>query len=166
VLEPDRTTLTANGVDVALVTVKVVDDRGRTVPAASNEIIFTVTGAGKLLGVGNGDSSSHESGKGTRRTAFHGLCLAIVQASHTRGAITMTADSGGLRPATVSIDAQRQRVLFWQLRGPTQAVQRATAAPRADSFCLLCGFGSASARITSPVMTIVNHSVTDTYKPG
>ena len=106
VIEPDRKTVTANGVDVSLVTVRVVDDEGRTVPVASNEITFTVAGTGRLLGAGNGDPSCHESDKGALRTAFNGLCLAIVQASHTAGAITVRADSDGLRPATVSIDAQ------------------------------------------------------------
>ena len=51
-------------------------------------------------------------------------------------------------------------------RRPTQAVQRATGAPRADSFRLLCGFGSASACIISPVMSIVNRCVTSTYELG
>jgi beta-galactosidase len=106
VLEPDRKTVTADGVDVSLVTARVVDDHNRTVPVASNEVAFTVTGAGRLLGVGNGDPSSHESDKGARRAAFNGLCLAIVQASRTAGAITIKADSAGLRPATISIDAR------------------------------------------------------------
>jgi len=106
VLEPDRTTITADGADVSLVTVKVVDGQGRTVPVASNEIVFTVTGAGRLLSVGNGDPSCHESDKGARRTAFNGLCLGIVQASHAAGAITIKADSAGLRSATASIDVR------------------------------------------------------------
>jgi len=106
VLEPDRKTITADGVDVSLVTVRVVDDHGRTAPVASNEIAFAVTGAGKLLGVGNGDPSCHESDKGARRSAFNGLCLVIVQASRTAGTITLKADSVGLRSATVSIDAR------------------------------------------------------------
>jgi beta-galactosidase len=106
VLEPDRKTIIANGVDVSLVTVRVVDDRGRTVPTASNEIVFTVTGAGRLLGVGNGDSSCHESDKGARRSAFNGLCLAVAQASRAPGTLTIRADSADLQPATVFIDAR------------------------------------------------------------
>jgi beta-galactosidase len=106
VLEPDRTVLAADGADVSLVTVRVVDDQGRTVPVASNEVAFTVAGAGRLLGVGNGDPSCHEPDKGTRRTAFNGLCLAIVQAARTAGAITVRADAAGLTPATAIIDAR------------------------------------------------------------
>ncbi len=50
--------------------------------------------------------------------------------------------------------------------GPTQAAERATRAPQGDSFHLRRGFGSVSARIISPVMTIVSRFVTTTYKPG
>jgi beta-galactosidase len=40
--------------------VQVEDDKGRVVPTAGNEISFTLQGQGKILGVGNGDPSSHE----------------------------------------------------------------------------------------------------------
>jgi beta-galactosidase len=103
VLEPDRKTLAANGTDVSLVVVRVVDDVGRTVPVASNEVAFTVTGPGRLIGVGNGDPVSHESGKASRRRAFNGLCLAILQATRTHGIITVRAESAELRKATTSI---------------------------------------------------------------
>jgi beta-galactosidase len=106
VLEPDRKTIAADGADVSFVTVRIVDGQGRTVPVASNEVAFTVTGAGRLLGVGNGDPSCHESDKGARRTAFNGLCLAIVQASSDAGTITIRADSAGLKSAIASVDAR------------------------------------------------------------
>lgn len=50
--------------------------------------------------------------------------------------------------------------------GPTQAAKRATRAPQGDSFRLRRSFGSASARIISPAMTIISRSVTSTYKRG
>jgi beta-galactosidase len=61
VLEADRSQLAAaaNG-DVACVSVRVVDAVGRTVPNAGNAISFSVSGPGKIIGVGNGDPSSHE----------------------------------------------------------------------------------------------------------
>ena len=59
-LTPHRSTLQADGQDVAVVTVEVVDAEGRPVPTADQEITFAVTGAGKICGVGNGDPSSHE----------------------------------------------------------------------------------------------------------
>ena len=104
-LEPDRTNFTADGKDIVLVTVKIVDAQNHVVPVANNEVTFDVTGAGHLLGLGNGDPSCHESDKGEKRSAFNGLCLAIVQSSSTQGTIAIQARSPGLKPATVSIEA-------------------------------------------------------------
>ena len=105
-LEPDRATLTANGGDISLVTVKIVDAQGRTVPVATNMVTFSVTGAGHLLGVGNGDPACHKPDKGDRRSAFNGLCLAIVQSSRTPGAIAIQAGSPGLKSAAAVIEAR------------------------------------------------------------
>ena len=59
-LTPNRATLNADGEDVSVITVAVTDARGRIVPVAGNRIHFEVSGAGKILGVGNGDPSCHE----------------------------------------------------------------------------------------------------------
>ena len=59
-LVPDRSTINADGEDVSVFTVSTTDAQGREVPVAANKINFSVTGAGKILGVGNGDPSCHE----------------------------------------------------------------------------------------------------------
>ena len=59
-LIPDRATIKADGEDVSVITVQVNDAQERTVPTAGNEITFGIQGAGKIIGVGNGDPSSHE----------------------------------------------------------------------------------------------------------
>ena len=59
-LTPDRSSLKADGEDVSVFTVSATDAKGRAVPVAQNKINFTIAGAGKILGVGNGDPSSHE----------------------------------------------------------------------------------------------------------
>ena len=56
----DRASIKADGVDVSIVTIQVEDNKGRVVPTAGNEISFNLQGPGKILGVGNGDPSSHE----------------------------------------------------------------------------------------------------------
>ena len=72
--------------------------------AADNEIAFSVAGNGRLIGVGNGDPSSHESDKGARRKAFNGLCMAIVQAAGQDRALRITASSPGLEPAAATVE--------------------------------------------------------------
>jgi len=59
-LVPDRQTINADSEDVSIFTVSAVDAQGRAVPVAQNKINFSLTGAGKIIGVGNGDPSCHE----------------------------------------------------------------------------------------------------------
>ncbi len=59
-LTPDRTAINADGEDVAVYTVSTVDAQGRRVPTAGNLIHFSLTGNGRILGVGNGDPDCHE----------------------------------------------------------------------------------------------------------
>jgi beta-galactosidase len=105
-LTPDRAAIAADGQDVSLVTVAVVDQRGRVVPVADNQVTFELAGRGRLLGVGNGDPSSHEPDKAAQRKAFNGLGLALVQSTRTRGRVRLTARSPGLRPATVVLETR------------------------------------------------------------
>ncbi len=62
-LTADRSSITANGTDVSVVKVGLYDAFGRFVPTANNDISFSIDGPGKIIGVGNGDPSSHEPDK-------------------------------------------------------------------------------------------------------
>ena len=84
----------------------VVDEKGRTVPTAGNMVRFSVTGPGKILGVGNGDSSCHEPDKATQRSAFNGLCMVLVQTTRTGGDIVLTAESDGLKRAMMTLKSK------------------------------------------------------------
>jgi beta-galactosidase len=103
-LRPDRTRIDADGEDVSMVAAEVVDSQGHIVSTADNQIAFTVTGNGRLIGVGNGDPSSHESDKGSQRRAFNGLCMAIVQATRQDGKLKITASSPGLESAAATLE--------------------------------------------------------------
>jgi beta-galactosidase len=105
VLTPDRTRLVADGEDLAVVAVRIADEKGRTVPLADHEVRFSLEGAGKILGVGNGDPTSHEPDKAAKRKAFHGLCLVLVQTRRSAGPITLKAEADGLQTATVTLAA-------------------------------------------------------------
>jgi beta-galactosidase len=104
-LRPDRQQILADGQDVSLVEVQVLDHEGRLVPVADNEIVFQLSGPGKVIGVGNGDPSSHEPDKAHKRRAFNGLCMAIVESSEEPGEIRLEASSPGLEPATLAIES-------------------------------------------------------------
>ena len=99
----DRESIVADRRDVAHLTVQILDDQGRIVPIADNEITFELEGEGSLLGVDNGNPTSHENYKSNQRKAFNGLCLAIVQATGNPGQIRVTAASPTLKSASVII---------------------------------------------------------------
>jgi beta-galactosidase len=102
-LVPDRSTILADGRDVSVVAVEVLDALGNVVPTASNNVTFTIS-SGAIIGVGNGNPSSHEADKASnQRMAFNGLAEVIVQSTNQPGSITLTASSTGLTSANVSI---------------------------------------------------------------
>jgi len=103
ILRSDRAAMCADGRDVCVLAVEVVDAAGRAVPVADNEVTFLLDGPARLIGVGNGDPTSHESDKTNRRRAFNGLCMAIVQAGRRAGAVRIEASSPGLASAVVTI---------------------------------------------------------------
>ena len=105
-LTADRSRIVADGQDVSLVTVSVVDAHGRPVPKAENQVELAVTG-GKIIGVGNGDPRSCESDKEPRRKVFRGLAQAIVKAGRRPSRISLCAASPGLTPAVLAIRAVR-----------------------------------------------------------
>jgi beta-galactosidase len=125
VMKVDREEILADGEAVRMFAVEVHDAQNRVVPVTDNEVTFRVSGEGKLIGVGNGDPTSHESDKGTSRRAFSGLCMAIVQSTKTAGTISVEATSPGLAPATVAIAAKsttlRPQVAVWEREVPVGA---------------------------------------------
>jgi beta-galactosidase len=105
-LSPDRTILRANSEDAVVVPVSILDAQGRLVPDARNRVTFALTGAGRILGVGNGNPADHDPDKSNQRDAFHGLCIAVIQAGPHAGTIQLTASSPGLNSATVSFEVR------------------------------------------------------------
>jgi beta-galactosidase len=106
VAEADRPKLAADGQDLAVINVSIVDVQGRAAPNAGNKVSFAVSGPGTVIGVGNGDPSCHEPDRATERSAFNGLCMAIVQSKRGEaGTITVTVTSAGLETATVEVTA-------------------------------------------------------------
>ena len=107
VLSPDKTTMLADGKDAMVINVSFLDAAGLEVPDANNMINFTISGDAKIIGVGNGDPSSHEADKCVdgmwQRSAFNGKCQIIIQAGKTASTIQLEAKSNGLISSTATI---------------------------------------------------------------
>jgi beta-galactosidase len=101
---PDRAELRADGVDLSFVTVRVADKDGNTVPAAKNQIKFTIDGPGEIVATDNGDPTSFVPFPAHERPAFNGLCLVIVRSKPGQaGAITVRAASPMLDGAVTTL---------------------------------------------------------------
>lgn len=111
VLSPDKTILTADGKDATVINISITDDKGREVPIADNLVKFYISGDAKIIGVGNGDPSSHEPDQckdgAWQRSAFNGKCQVIVQVGKTVGEIKFEAKSNGLDSASVVINQKK-----------------------------------------------------------
>ena len=105
-LSVDRTTIAADGSDLAYVTAVFQDAAGSMVPTASNSVTFAVSGPGRLAGVDNGDPADFTAYSSATRKAFNGKALAIVQSTGAPGRITVTAASSGITSGSVSTTAQ------------------------------------------------------------
>jgi len=103
-LAPDRARIRANGEDLSFVTVTVQDRAGTAVPTAEPLIRFRLSGGdARLVGVDNGDQSSHTSFKANQVRLFNGKALVIIRAGTRPGIVTLTAEGEGLAPSAVPI---------------------------------------------------------------
>jgi beta-galactosidase len=102
----DSTMVNADGADVALVHVNVVDANGNVVPGADNLISFNVSGNGHFLAADNGNERDDSSFKLNSRKAFNGRAFAVIQADRKPGDITFTVQADGLTGASVKITTQ------------------------------------------------------------
>lgn len=105
-LNPDRTSLMADGQDISFIKVEILDREGNIVPKASNKISFNISGAGFIAGVDNGNPISHEPFKANYRNAFNGLGLVMIQTEEVPGTITLEAVSEDLEGAEVVLESK------------------------------------------------------------
>ena len=108
-LTADRDTLCADGRDLAFVTVEVLDRDGNLCPEAENLVHFEVGGQALIAGVDNGSPFSMERFKDTKRKAFFGKCLVVLQSNGKAGHATLKAVSEGLDGAELKIKMERSR---------------------------------------------------------
>ena len=109
-LEPSKTQLIADGKDISVINVSVLDKDGREVPDAKRMIDFKMFGDAKIIGVGNGDPSSHQAdfckdGK-WQRSSFNGKCQVIVQSGKTKGKFHFEALLEGIKLTSLELEVK------------------------------------------------------------
>ncbi|MDE6343615.1 MAG: DUF4982 domain-containing protein, partial [Muribaculaceae bacterium] len=103
VLKSNREALTANGDDLAYITVRVADKDGNIVPTDNRLIKFSVDGAGRFEATANGDPTSLRPFQSPEMDLFSGAATAIVRSGDGTGTLTFTATAKGVKPATITI---------------------------------------------------------------
>ena len=118
VLKADRQTITADGRDLAVITVEVQDQKGRVVPDACTMLTLRIEGDGHILGVGNGDpmylGEDHPKTMDCMEfsiPAFNGLAQVLVQSMEPSitqhpTPITLTCLSDGLKTGSIVINTK------------------------------------------------------------
>ena len=95
-LSADRVKLAADNADLAVVAIAILDARGRAVPDAANAVRLSLSVPAALIGMGNGDPTSHEPDKTDTRHVFKGLAMGLVQAKGGPGRVRVRAEAEGL----------------------------------------------------------------------
>lgn len=106
ILTADRDTLKADGRDLIFLTIHAVDAKGNPVENANMRVTVSVTGAGRLLGLDNGDSTDFEQYKCTSRRLFSGKLLAIIGAGLTAGDIHVKVSAKDLPSSSLTLSAR------------------------------------------------------------
>ena len=104
-LTPDRATLTAGGDDVSFILVEALDKDDNPCPLADDMVQFTVTGAGEIAGMDNGNPMCFESMLGTSHSLYNGKAMLVVRAIMT-GRIMIIARTDKLAPSTTVLETR------------------------------------------------------------
>lgn len=99
----DRTQLSADGKDLAYITVRVVDKDGNLCPSDNRMINFSVKGSGRYRAAANGDATSLDLFHLPKMPAFSGELTAIVQSGEQSGEIIFEAKAGGLKSGKLTL---------------------------------------------------------------
>jgi beta-galactosidase len=105
VLQPDRTQISADGKDLSFVTVSVVDKDGNPCPTATNQLTFSVKGAGTYRAACNGDATSLEQFHLPTMKLFSGKLVVLVQSGEKAGDIALEVKGKGLQTGELKLKA-------------------------------------------------------------
>ena len=92
-LTPDRHVITADGQDLAFITVEVVDKEGRVCPNAAIPCEAIVKGQGQLLAFASADLKDREPYTSSQVTTWKGRALLVVRSTKKKGNVEVSINS-------------------------------------------------------------------------
>lgn len=102
-LVTDRSSLQADGKDLAYVTLRIVDKNGNLCPNDGRLVSFKVKGTGKYRASANGDPTCLDLFHKPEMHAFGGMLTVIVQSGEKTGEIELQATAKGIKTGTIRI---------------------------------------------------------------
>ena len=96
----------ADGSTVAILNVSACDAAGRSAPTADAMVDFEIRGSARLLGVGNGNPTSHEPEQVPRRQLFNGCAQLIIRTLGQSGTVSILAHAENLESGTIDIEIE------------------------------------------------------------
>ena len=102
-LVTDRSSLQADGKDLAYVTLRIVDKDGNLCPNDGRLVSFKVKGAGKYRASANEDPTCLDLFHKPEMHAFGGMLTVIVQSGEKTGEIELQATAKGIKTGTIRI---------------------------------------------------------------
>ena len=104
-LTPDRSVITADGQDLAFITVEVVDSKGNVCPDAAITCEAVVKGQGTLLSFASADLKDREPYTSPKVTTWKGRALLVVRSTQKKGNAQVSIKSS-LPTSTISIKSK------------------------------------------------------------
>ena len=94
---PEDSEWRADGTDLMHLRIEAVDNKGRRVPMAQDELKFEVEGDASIVAVSNGDINSDELNVTDHRRLWNGSALVILRAGKTASKVTLKTSADGFK---------------------------------------------------------------------
>ncbi|AUP80511.1 sugar-binding domain-containing protein [Flavivirga eckloniae] len=95
-ISSNKQTMKADGYDVAVVTIELLDEKGELITDVEEDITFTVEGDAKNIGVDNGWERNVSSHKGNTVKTRLGKAVVFVQSTKKKGEVKIKASSSSV----------------------------------------------------------------------
>jgi len=102
----DKSTLKADNYDVAVVSVRLIDENGSLITDADTKVDFQIEGEAKNIGVDNGWEKNIQSHKSNGMVTHHGKATIFIQSTKKKGKIKVTATAGKTISNTLMITSE------------------------------------------------------------
>ena len=94
---PEDSEWRADGTDLMHLRIEAVDNKGRRVPMAQDELKFEIEGDASIVAVSNGDINSDELNVTDHRRLWNGSALVILRAGKTASKVTLKTSADGFK---------------------------------------------------------------------